>query len=86
MPAVDANPDDLEKFASQLTNLQKELEAAVKKTQSSFASLKWNDSERRKFGDSLDNVLRSVRSASGAIESLPKVLRKKAMHLREFQR
>lgn len=86
MSAVDADPEELEKFASQLTELQRELEDAMKKTQRAFLALGWKDRERNKFEQDLTAALRSIRAASAGIEPLPKKLRSKASALREFQR
>ena len=86
MPGVDAAPEDLEGFATHLTRTQKEIEEIASRTKSAFDRLRWNDSERRKFEQSLDGAIRALRSAAHAVEPLPKILRKKASHLREFQR
>ena len=82
--AVDANPDDLERFSRQLQASRSAIEQELKQLQSGFDKVHWRDKERQRFETELSVALRALRSSLNQLDPLMPELRKKAQQLRTF--
>jgi len=60
MAQVNVNPDEMRKFAQQLSQFTKELRQGMSKTQGSYRALgeTWQDQEEKKFAEDFNETMR----------------------------
>ena len=86
MAQANADPDDLEDFAGNLSSYVEEIESLTSEMQQRFAGLSdtWQDQEQQRFADEFDQLTATLRRFSAAVEPLIPHLRTKASHLRDY--
>ena len=87
MAQVIANPDNLRRFAVQLSRASEQLDLVSRQLQSSLRQTGGNDSERRKFEQDFNTTVKSINMFSQRIRSeYAPALKRKADALDQYKK
>ncbi|MBX2997693.1 MAG: WXG100 family type VII secretion target [Caldilineaceae bacterium] len=86
MAGVEANPEELEKFARDLKQFNGQLAESMSRLQGQFGRLgdTWRDQEHARYAQEFEQTLRILHQFSRSSEQQIPVLLKKAQRLREY--
>jgi hypothetical protein len=83
---VNANPEDLRRFARSLRQFKSDVEGKLGALNSQFRGLTWSDDQQRRFAQEWDRTSKSLRSFLQQVDSHAPYLERKARQLDEFLR
>lgn len=88
MPQVIAQPEDMERFASELKQFNEQLEQSMRRLQGQFGRLgeTWRDQDQQKFAREFEQTMRVLQQFQRTANEQIPFLQKKARILREFQK
>ncbi|MBC7228224.1 MAG: WXG100 family type VII secretion target [Thermoflexales bacterium] len=86
MPQAIANPEDLERFASELKRFNSQLAESMSRLNAQFSRLSdtWRDQEHQKFAQEFEQTMRILHQFIRASEQHIPLLLRKAQRLREY--
>ncbi|WP_437770467.1 hypothetical protein [Arthrobacter sp. KNU40] len=84
MSTVHANPDDLQRFAKQVRETEKQIGDLKRKVEATLRSLDWDDPVKRRVDEQLGTILRTITTASQKLDGQAREIDKKAQQLRVF--
>lgn len=85
-PQAIASPEDLERFALDLTRFSSQLQDSMSTLQGGFVRLgdTWRDQEHYKFAQEFDQTMRVLQHFLKSSEQQVPFLQRKARHLRDY--
>ena len=86
MPKVDADPDELRRFASALRRFKSDVEGQLSGLNSQVQRMRSSDPQQQRFATDWDRTARSMRSFLGEIDRHAPYLDKKARQLEDYLR
>ncbi|MEM3554653.1 MAG: WXG100 family type VII secretion target [Candidatus Micrarchaeaceae archaeon] len=86
MPQAIANPEDLERFASELKRFNSQLAESMSRLSGQFSRLgdTWRDQEHQKFAQEFEQTMRVLHHFMRTSEQHIPFLLRKAQRLREY--
>lgn len=86
MSNVIGNPEELDRFARNLKEFNKQLRESMSRLQGQFSRLgdTWRDQEHQKFAQEFEQTMRLLRNFTQTSDAHVPFLQRKAQKLREF--
>jgi uncharacterized protein YukE len=85
VPNVHADPDKLKQFGKSLTASADKLDEVVRGLSQGLSNSGWNDSERQKFEESFQQIVKNLGQFTNKLREYGPQLQKKAAALEQYR-